>query len=444
MRSTLNAAHPLAVVMCTLTLLIGSGCDDGSTGTGGNGGNGGAGGGDAASHGEAYATALCDNTFNCCNTADLAEVFKGLNAVVDYAGCHIFYRTVWDAAIETQIADSKAKGRLDFNETAFNECLQYLAERACGEPVNAPEACSNMFGGKVDNGGACASQFECKSANCVIDNGQTEGSCADAPTPSVQGGACAEDQPCDTGLYCKAGQCAPKELDGVTCQSNNECKSGTCAGAGPGTCKTICSGGGPGPGPVDADLDGIGAAIVDAECDKIFNCCTADERDTKLFAGTDTKIECSTLLGVFMSQGLVTLHNSKVQGKTTINGTALADCINSYAAASCGDYAKGTGFQCESAILGQGALGTTCAGDHECESSFCDPSQGETATCNTLPGANEACAGTCAKGLYCDGGTCIPQKAVGTNCNGTNECLEGECYSDGSAPTTCTLICNGI
>src|SRR5262245_10228826 len=100
-----------ALSLATVMGLSLAACDGDQSSSGGSAGSAGSGGsGVLGDHGDEYASALCGSIFKCCNAADLVEIFNSSllpgGSVVDYAGCRILYRTVWDAALEPVLIDS--------------------------------------------------------------------------------------------------------------------------------------------------------------------------------------------------------------------------------------------------------------------------------------------------------------------------------------------------
>lgn len=424
----------------------GAACGDGSntTSTSSTGGDGGAGGGsNSGSNAERYVAAFCGRAFDCCNTADLADRFKGTE-IVDYAGCRIAYRTIWEAAIEPVVAEGEKAGRVVFNQANFDACMTTISGLSCADFAKQPGVCENIFTPKVPVGQACLADFECIDGTCEVAMGASAGTCQAKPTPAPLGGACTKTAECQDGLYCEAMKCATVKADGVACTTNSECASNACVGGTPGKCATICEGGGPGAGAIDKTLETLGGKLAIAECSKAFECCAADEISTVLSTNSSSKSACLTLYGVLLGFGLVGLHNSSAEGKLTIDATIFESCIDKYANATCTEFSKNTSLACPEALKGMVADGSACTDDPQCTSKFCNEPMPNQGTCAAIPGAGAPCTDKCVDGYYCKGGTCAAKLALGGACTSNGECIEGRCYGPMGMPKTCALICDGI
>lgn len=417
--------------------------------TGGSGGSGATtstGGGGSISQGEAYAASQCGHLFECCKVSELPEASNSLTGdggtFVDYAGCRIWNRTLWDGGVAPIFAESVAAGRMEIDAAALAECFQTLAEWPCSAPTpGLGGLCGGALIPKVAVGGTCTHELECISGTCVLSNGK--GTCEAKPAPGGLGEPCGGGSYCEAMLYCEGGMCASVKVDGQPCYDDQECQSGTCAGEqqGTGMCATICQGGGPGVGPTDEVLETLGLSIAEAECDQIFNCCEPDERAFLLFSSALPKSQCLSFHAFYQASGLVQLHNAAIDGKASIDGAKVAACVEKLAGATCPAFADGMDFTCPDGIKGLVPDGQTCTSDVECAGTYCNEQQGK---CQPLPGANAVCSADCAAGLYCNGQICVAQKPLGQTCTLDNQCAEGRCYATAGNPKVCTVICDGL
>lgn len=416
--------------------------------TGGAGGGGGAGGA-PASPSERFATAVCGQVFECCKPADLVELFSpsGVSdgSVTDYAGCRIYYRTSWEAIFEPFIQASVAAGRMEFDEAAFDDCLQTFASQPCADYLSTSPVCDEMFVPKVEAGGACTSELECKTGACEVPLGAAEGKCVEEKPPSQAGGGCAGTGDCAEELYCEFGKCTATKALGESCSADEQCRSRQCVGEhqGNGKCGKICEGGGSGPGTVDAALEAIGGPAVLAQCGWISKCCTPAESAELLVPGIDTEQECRTLVGVLVGYGLVAIHNSASENKVAVDEGALQKCLSELQKLSCGDPAEALALDCPEGI--QGLLGEeeSCSTDTECKTTYCNKPNSGPGTCAPVPGKDETCTTKCAEGTWCNAFKCAEQKPLGAECTSDAECKEGRCFAPSGGAQTCMAICDG-
>lgn len=127
-------------------------------------------------------------------------------------------------------------------------CVTAAKSMTCGMLFdnNAPKECQPKSGG-LDNGKACTTASQCKSAYCQLDeNTAVCGVCAAKPAaggscktgscpsplkcspndtcnaPAAAGGACSESIPCATGSTCYASKCvADAATEGAACHPDN-------------------------------------------------------------------------------------------------------------------------------------------------------------------------------------------------------------------------------
>jgi hypothetical protein len=109
----------------------------------------------------------------------------------------------------------------------------------CAQDANNVGHCLTL----VDDGGACAQDYECSSGKC------TGGTCT--PLPTNDGAACTKTEDCSSGLCdFTNGVCVAKIANGAACTDSLFCMSGFCSGG-------MCAA----PGPIGAACtDGSGCA----------------------------------------------------------------------------------------------------------------------------------------------------------------------------------------
>ena len=123
-------------------------------------------------------------------------------------------------------ADECKSGKCEDDKCVANESgdeKECSAEKACTDTnkyCSAEGACVD----KKDNDADCANANECKSGKCDSNK------CVADASGEVEEKECSDTKACtDTNKYCSAeGACVDKKVDGSTCSSANECKSGKC------------------------------------------------------------------------------------------------------------------------------------------------------------------------------------------------------------------------
>ena len=176
---------------------------------------------------------------------DVVEMFGGKD--ISFSG---------NAEVSMQLDDGRLKLCMNLNDGAFDECLgncdadsdcdsdefcnpitslcrpkrsngffPCLADSQCnsGRCVDTTRTCA----AKVNDGGTCISNKECKSGHC---NGFLK--CGEKKDVGENGwGPCARDSQCDSGRCVDTTRvCASKINNGGKCIANKECKSGHCNG----------------------------------------------------------------------------------------------------------------------------------------------------------------------------------------------------------------------
>lgn len=188
------------------------------------------------------ADATCAYEFRCCDDAERMMDFQFFKTsdgqpITTQAQCDTVYEGLLGALLVAQWNDSIMKGRVTFDGSAAAGCLALIDGLACGqkETVDLNQgSCAPYLIPLVENDGACAQDYECKSGNCVgATSGNGSGSAAMdgacKPLPGM-GEACSGN--CAKGYFCDFGAsgetCVPTLGDGMDCTSDDECTSGNC------------------------------------------------------------------------------------------------------------------------------------------------------------------------------------------------------------------------
>lgn len=167
-------------------------------------------------------------------------------------------------------------GRLDYDGGKAQACEDALGEISCDETARdvrvLPDACKQIFHGKVAEGAGCEFDEECQSAHCDLgvcpDGTCCEGTCEADHRDAKVGEACARTQDCVDG-YCDADRtCHALAAKAERCTADAQCGYGLACVAPspslPGECAALPRIGESCPYQRCADINAI--------CDATFHC----------------------------------------------------------------------------------------------------------------------------------------------------------------------------
>lgn len=214
---------------CITSIIFGLGC----------GGDDGGGGNIAlADLGTELGELTCAQLFECCNDAELMEMFEFINPpITNVAECVEFYNAFITGLLTGPAQEAVERGSLIYNGGLAADCLAQVRNLSCEElngfeePALATD-CENIFEGQLADGESCVTDLECTSAYCSGETLDGEpGTCATKPG---DGEPCLDFE-CADGLHCDnsgggEGVCAPALADGADCTFDDDCQSGTCEG----------------------------------------------------------------------------------------------------------------------------------------------------------------------------------------------------------------------
>jgi hypothetical protein len=214
-------------------------------------------------------------------------------------------------------------------------------------------------------------------------------------------------------------------------------------------------------GPVP--FDDFPAEAARANCQLLFDCCTADEVSGIFTPGVtvSTEAECRAYFEMLFRSEATAAEPGITSGSLLWNADAAGECVAMIDGASCPDVVMGVvaqpisasfdpGSACVMRLGGTTADGASCSADLDCASGYCGGDPGS-ATCAQLPTVDEPCTTRCAEGLGCDvrattptcvvrrpdGGTCTP--GFGDVCESRNCNAPGTC-----GPTAPIMRCTGM
>jgi hypothetical protein len=350
----------------------------------------------------AYASAICDRAARC-------------YAVASYLGpsCDDSVRQSFGDDVTAAIAG----GRLGYDKVAAGACLAGLAETECraDQPSDATiTACLVALSGKVATGKPCFGTFECAAGICPSVTGDT---CpALCPEVAKSGAACSflSGPDCDAreGLRCSGATCVVPAAKGGACIDNNGCESGSVC------VNEVCG---------SLRPEGAGCSR-DASCDKDMFCAGGDEGgicEARLplggACGKDPEDTGASLRHVQCADGLVCKGFELTNAGMTSAGVCAAPADLDGACA-----VEPEGLQ---------LFGTGCRDGLVCNAGKCakPPAPGEACGPHFVCRVSDA---------YCDAKTtlCTAHKASGEACTGNSECSGGYCGSKGTC-TEFTTFC---
>ncbi len=149
-------------------------------------------------------------------------------------------------------------------------------------------------------------------------------------------------------------------------------------------------------------LQNLPLAFSTAGCEKLFECCTAEELMSQQLVG-ETAEECSITLAAFLSLIVAPIQSSVTAGRAEYDGVALQECLDMYTATSCADARNGTADPasgCGQFLVPKVELGGDCAQSFDCIDGWCDEASGN---------------------------LCAPKKEDGSECVDDAECQSGYC-----------------
>jgi hypothetical protein len=185
----------------------------------------------------------CAKQFECCTDEEIAaENEDGFGSYDTEEECVTTIGGFFGALVTSSLRESIEAGRMAYDAEAMGACLDEAAGVSCADYDQSSDdllgACESPFTPKVDAGGECATDFECKTGYCKGANpfDDTLGECAELPG---EGDEC-PDFECADGLRCDMGHeaaeppadlvgtCGPRLENGEECFTGDDCVSGTC------------------------------------------------------------------------------------------------------------------------------------------------------------------------------------------------------------------------
>ncbi len=171
------------------------------------------------------AQTVCPKAYSCCTAS---ELMGNDLAGTDEASCEVATAKSFGDQLSAVQASENA-GRARYDGTRVAACLSTIRSSTCEalgvtNHLSGIPGCETFVVPLVEEGGDCASDWECKVGRC------NAGVCQAQP---AVGQACADNH-CAAGAMCDpAGMCVAARADGKTCTEAAQCPSLQCAN---GTC----------------------------------------------------------------------------------------------------------------------------------------------------------------------------------------------------------------
>lgn len=173
---------------------------------------------------QAYAQAICAHTQKCFPN-DFTVQYGDTN------GCVTLF--------EQEAAFGLSLPGISATDSQLKACADAYGTLDCGGSEQSLTAC--QVAGTLAAGTACESDSQCQSSYCKVDVSSTTGSsaaveCGQCAPKADVGGACSDDEGCNTGLVCDTGgtcsqplaKGAACTLTGKRCDATSKCVNGTC------------------------------------------------------------------------------------------------------------------------------------------------------------------------------------------------------------------------
>lgn len=187
-----------------------------------------------------------------------------------------------------------------------------------------------------------------------------------------------------------------------------------------------------------------------ARCGKIFECCSAEQRQEK-FGISPAAEECEQVSNFVLPGGgeLTVVSEAIREDRATFDSQAAELCAESYRQLGCGEWSTLEPYDMEMAgcvdmIAPEQSVGEQCEFDWECQTGACASESeggGGERTCIEPNGRGEDCfaEGVCEAGLYCDPfeSVCLGTREEGASCSNDRACETEACRENDQGNLVC-------
>lgn len=142
------------------------------------------------------------------------------------SGCLATQKSACQVLVPTGYGSENAEDCLSAVEDAYEDAELTAEELDIVLKLGGP--CGTLVDGGQDEGGSCASKFDCATVDgfeCVIKPGDSEGTCQ-VPVEAPTGGSCTgPEDTCAPDAYCDGSRCLLREVD-LPCAIDEACPQG--------------------------------------------------------------------------------------------------------------------------------------------------------------------------------------------------------------------------
>lgn len=197
-----------------------------------------------------------------------------------------------------------------------------------------------------------------------------------------------------------------------------------------------------------------------AYCERLFECCTADEI-TEMLPGalppvTDLASCRDHVTRVFGNEFVDDTMRAEAAGHARYDGVAMAACLAHVRDDPCELLARAFRLMtlpedCPPVRIPLAAIGASCDHDFQCTSDYCEGgTETQRGVCRPLPALGEVCPDSrCIAGTYCDrnsdpAGRCAALRLAGEPCTSFLECVDFACPGAPDGVCGPPSTCNGL
>lgn len=193
------------------------------------------------------------------------------------------------------------------------------------------------------------------------------------------------------------------------------------------------------------DLDTARESLASAQCERVFECCSAEDAQRVFASETITDAAaCVPVLDNYLNAFVFpAITDALDRGAVEIDTTAEAACIQTFRDVACESLVPNPNLnmlkrpECVAWVQPRLETSEFCTADFECKTGFCALSD-SSGSCRPAPTNGEPCSQErCAEDAFCYDGVCAPKLALNVACSRNDECLSENCIEDSRSGRVC-------